>query len=1058
MQPHILHEYHVFLASPGDMEPERQEVRSFFEAYNRHTASRWNVRFTVVDWENYSTIGVGRPQELISQQTLERFKNSLALVVGLMGQRFGSPTGTHESGTEEEFEWAYENHKQTGLPEIKWFFRRIDRFEALSSDPDDIRTALDQWIKVRAFRERMETANPPLYYRPFSDFTEFSNVFREDLSRWLSSDERCWYTSPKQEKTSPAIPGLSSAYYESLVNEFKSLDIAGIDNDRVVDIPLSEVYVRLRVIKDEDSSVEDDVVDGEPIDIHAALGKYKDLVIVGDPGSGKSTFLKFIALSLARAQVENDPGLATSKLNLQIPLPTPFFVSLWDLSDFLKQTKQAGDGAIIQFIVDQLTEKDVPISSEDLEALLAVGSCCVLFDGLDEVPTEQGRSVISRSVEKFVARHSKNRFVVTSRVRGYTGDTILKGGFVRCDIQNFNKIDRQEFLKNWFAALLRVDRDHVLTEGTASFQAYETLRTAIEGKDRIRLLAVNPLLMTVIAIVHWNRKRLPDQRVDIYDECVDVLLGQRKAAERTGRLRTTEVFDEAIEEEVQYDRAWTRKRFAEIALRILETGMDEITRDLVLNLLQQRFGDRPATTQERARLYAERFLDRQELSSGLLVSRRSHSCRFVHLTFQEYLAAWNLSNLSVEDIKTTVASHLRDPRWFEPLQLLGGELAKVSDEKLDQYIGYLLSNLGSSLRMQAPLIALCANILQDVREVADVSVETQKLYVSALRGTLEAFRVDSGVPAKTQLEVLNALIPLGASVKEHLIQATKSSHRTVRSQAVSLLVPHLPDEDLFSMVHILIDRSQEPILTYLGALLERNKARALTLLSSTDYSGDKTSKAVLMLLIRHRDKVRSEDILPILRRALEQTPISSLWDISWYLSTRPYLWEELRDAISSWLREGSENLRFKSLRLISLPYHRNNEILTLVQERATEDPADKVRQEALRILGVSFSIEKTSGFLRQRALEDEASSVRSIALQSLVHQHRVANSHSIEIGRKLVSLTHDLSGWSSFLDPRIPLDQAWIDHCSRELGISSDEVRTWIVELAEHLPIQLDSK
>ena len=55
-----LNQYHVFLASPGDVSVERQHVRQFFERYNRHTAHLWNVRFEVVDWENYSTIGVGR--------------------------------------------------------------------------------------------------------------------------------------------------------------------------------------------------------------------------------------------------------------------------------------------------------------------------------------------------------------------------------------------------------------------------------------------------------------------------------------------------------------------------------------------------------------------------------------------------------------------------------------------------------------------------------------------------------------------------------------------------------------------------------------------------------------------------------------------------------------------------------------------------------------------------------------------------------------------------------------------------------------------------------------
>lgn len=99
--------YHIFLASPGDMTEERQMVREFFDRYNRNTANPHQLEFKVIDWENYSSIGLGRPQELITRQTLEKFKNSLVLFIGLLGQRFGTPTGGYDSGTEEEF---YRSH------------------------------------------------------------------------------------------------------------------------------------------------------------------------------------------------------------------------------------------------------------------------------------------------------------------------------------------------------------------------------------------------------------------------------------------------------------------------------------------------------------------------------------------------------------------------------------------------------------------------------------------------------------------------------------------------------------------------------------------------------------------------------------------------------------------------------------------------------------------------------------------------------------------------------------------------------------------------------------
>src|SRR5262245_26972620 len=99
LTPRLLKQYHVFLASPGDVNVEREHVRRFFDDYNRSTAHLWNVQFRVIDWENYATVGVGRPQELITKQTLEKYTGSLALIVGIMAQRFGSPSGKAESGT-----------------------------------------------------------------------------------------------------------------------------------------------------------------------------------------------------------------------------------------------------------------------------------------------------------------------------------------------------------------------------------------------------------------------------------------------------------------------------------------------------------------------------------------------------------------------------------------------------------------------------------------------------------------------------------------------------------------------------------------------------------------------------------------------------------------------------------------------------------------------------------------------------------------------------------------------------------------------------------------------
>ncbi len=1016
LQPRELKEYHVFVASPGDMDAERQTVHEFFAAYNRHTAARWNTIFTVIDWKNCSTIGVGEPQKLITRQTLERYKGSLALVIGIMGQRFGQATRTHESGTQEEFEWTLESHAETGFPEIKWFFRDIQTFQS-PSDPDAITNAAEQWKKVREFRQRLQTASPQVYYAKFSDAKPFAEVLANDLMYWLNAPERPWWSGEQvQPATTPAQDRFRDDYHKWIIGEFESLDIAGIDVDRAVDIPLEKVYVRLRVIRDEDDeSAEDDFdLDSGPIDIHTALGACDRLVIVGDPGSGKSTFLKFIALMLARTRIQADPGLAAAELNLYPPLPVPIFISLWDLADFIKRSgKPGGDTTILDFLVEELSAHGVELSQGDLEAGLGEGAFCLLFDGLDEVPTEDGRAMISRLVEKFVGRFYKNRFVVTSRVRGYTGDAILKSGFIRCDIQDFNESDRQEFLNNWFAALFAVRPEQVLAGGGKPHDAYTSLRKAIERKDRIRALAVNPLLMTVIAIVHWNRKRLPDQRVDLYDECIAVLLGQRRSAERARRRGGAETLDEFAEDEQQDDRQWVRKRFAEIALQVLRTrGDDEITRDRVVDLLRPRFRDRGAQSDECAEADARRFIERQELRSGLLVSRRAQTCRFVHLAFQEYLAAWNLANQRFDDITSDIDTHIRSPRWFETLQLLGGELAKRSDEDLDRYVGYLLDRAGDTIGRQAPVIALCANVLRDVGGVADITPGTRTAYNAALEGTLRAFDEDSRIPVRTQLEVLEGLGQLGDAVKEHLINATKARNCRVRSRALHILVPHLPDNDLFAMDHILNDRSYQPILTYLTALFDRDPQRAAGFLIAQETFVAKAARAVSRLL--GRPEFSLEDVVELGLRCLPRLPYTVPAFTEALLSSPPSP-DARKRTLCNISRMKNWRFRYNAFKNIIPHLGREEDVVAFCRERATEDEAYFVRLQAFVALGhMLFAPKSTEAKL---------------------------------LARLQVYFWDINEPWT--------LDSAWVAKRAETLGMSENELWEHLKRMAEVLPIKL---
>ena len=112
-------------------------------------------------------------------------------------------------------------------------------------------------------------------------------------------------------------------------------------------------------------------------------------------------------------------------------------------------------------------------------------------------------------------------------------------------------------------------------------------------------------------------------------------------------------------------------------MHIIGSEGDEVTKSDVVKLLTPRFRDQGAANEEQAIARAELFLNRQELRSGLLVSRRSQSYRFVHLTFQEYLAAWHLSNQELAGALQLIRPHLRQQKWFEVLQLLDGGVGET---------------------------------------------------------------------------------------------------------------------------------------------------------------------------------------------------------------------------------------------------------------------------------------------------------------------------------------------------------------------------------------------
>lgn len=164
----------AFLASPGDLEEERQAIRGVVSEFNDSWASELGYQVELIGWEE-TVAGYGRPQHLINQD-LDRCD----LFLGMIWKRWGTPpdhSGKFSSGFEEEFERSMARCKQTGSPEVSLFFKHIP--EEFRVDPgNDLK-------KVLEFRETI-IAGKKILFQNFSTLQDIEVLARKCITAYVN--------------------------------------------------------------------------------------------------------------------------------------------------------------------------------------------------------------------------------------------------------------------------------------------------------------------------------------------------------------------------------------------------------------------------------------------------------------------------------------------------------------------------------------------------------------------------------------------------------------------------------------------------------------------------------------------------------------------------------------------------------------------------------------------------------------------------------------------------------------------------------------------------------
>lgn len=172
----------VFVASPGDVQEERDALSKLIAQVNQTSsviAPEKEISLEVVRWETNAYPSAGRPQAVINEQIGE-----YDIFVGIMWTRFGTSTGMAESGTEEEFNLAYESWTKNGRPEIMFYFCQAPAM------PVSSREQLKQQQLILDFREKLEGKALYWFYQRHDEFanTVFSHLLNV-LKRVMASGE-----------------------------------------------------------------------------------------------------------------------------------------------------------------------------------------------------------------------------------------------------------------------------------------------------------------------------------------------------------------------------------------------------------------------------------------------------------------------------------------------------------------------------------------------------------------------------------------------------------------------------------------------------------------------------------------------------------------------------------------------------------------------------------------------------------------------------------------------------------------------------------------------------
>jgi formylglycine-generating enzyme required for sulfatase activity/3',5'-cyclic AMP phosphodiesterase CpdA/energy-coupling factor transporter ATP-binding protein EcfA2 len=496
---------------------------------------------------------------------------------------------------------------------------------------------------------------------------------------------------------------IPEAYRDWIVEFHSNLSIEELAREgEVPSVPLPRVYIpletanplhkaemeklkkegdektRLRKAIDEEAEAEGEVKEPSMIDIEKLLGRENCVLLQGGAGMGKTTLVKHLAYTISHG---------TGEPSLRGYLPVLVFLKqLWPLYE--KKLSVKGDSVDFESILEEyLSERRCPLPMDVIHDYLAQDRALLLLDGLDEVP-EDLRSHLVDTIASFRFAHKQNRFLLTGRPHGVTGRVKERFGKYLHNIEPLDQPKIERFISDWFREIC----------GRATGQAEMTAAEMIADifmNEYVSVFTQNPLLLTAVCILYQDKKRLPEQRADLYGRVVANLLSKRFQAPGDRHKRF---------------------RFASYLMRLAFHMQEQNLRSMepykAKEILREFFAQGEGEDQAEYRHRIDLLFGEVEPQCGLLKRLSGGEVEFFHLTFQEFMAARYMIDRGLD-----YKEFLQDKWWEETLLLYIGLVSLERSHESNKLVKDIIDSPVKDKKERERLWLLASKALRDILDI-----------------------------------------------------------------------------------------------------------------------------------------------------------------------------------------------------------------------------------------------------------------------------------------------------------------------------------------------------